>query len=62
MTTSDSVGGARVRTAGFATSAVLVGVAFAGAAVAGTLSAVGPYLLGISGLIAALFAAGLVLE
>ena len=62
MTTSDSVAGTRARAVGVATSAVLVGVAFAGAATAGTLSTVGPYLLGISGLLVALFAAGFVLE
>jgi hypothetical protein len=62
MTTSDSVAGVRIRTAGLATSAVLVGVAFAVAATAGTLSAVAPYLLGVSGLIAALFSAGFWLD
>lgn len=40
---------------GFATSAVLLGVAVVGAATTGSLATVGPYLLGISVLIGALF-------
>jgi len=41
---------------GFAAAALLVAVAVAGAATTGTLAAVGPYLLGVSALIASLFA------
>lgn len=62
MLPSDSVAGTRVHTVGFATSAALVAVAFVGAATAGTLSTVGPYLLGISVLIAVLFVGGFWLE
>lgn len=40
---------------GFGASAALVGVAIVGAATTGSLSTVGPYLLGISILIGALF-------
>jgi len=53
--TADSSPPARTRTAGFAAAALLVAVAVAGAATTGTLAAVGPYLLGVSALIASLF-------
>lgn len=39
----------------FAATTVLLGVAFAGATVAGVLAVVGPYLFGVSVLVAALF-------
>lgn len=41
-----------------AVSVVLLAVAFLGAATAGVLDAVGPYLLGVSALVLALFAFG----
>ena len=43
---------------GFGTAAVLVGVAVVGAATTGSLSTVGPYLLGVSVLIGSLFLLG----
>jgi hypothetical protein len=51
---SDSSGATLSR--GFGAAAALVAVAVAGAATTGTLAAVGPYLLGVSALIASLFA------
>ncbi|USZ69031.1 hypothetical protein NGM10_04660 [Halorussus salilacus] len=56
--TPDAAPGTRAPTAGFAAAALLVAAAFVGAATVGTLSTVGPYLLGISGLVAALFLVG----
>jgi hypothetical protein len=46
------------RPSAFASAVALLAVAFAGAATAGVLTSVGPYLLGISALVGALFALG----
>lgn len=43
---------------GFATSAVLLGVAVVGAVTTGSLATVGPYLLGVSILVGSLFVFG----
>lgn len=55
---SDNVEVRKPRAVGFATAGGLLALAFAGATTAGVLDSVGAYLLGVSALVAALFALG----